>query len=194
MATIEDSLVVKIGADISDYQARLKEASRMGERFGATLTRAFESAVFQGKDLGDVLRNLALSLSRMALRAAFRPLEQAAGTFLSQMLAGMTGYAQGGVPGSYVLSPFAQGGVITAPMAFPLGRRHVGIAGEAGAEAILPLARGKDGRLGVRSSGGDSPIAINVTITTSDLDSFRRSESQVAAMLARAVARGRRNM
>jgi len=90
--------------------------------------------------------------------------------------------------------PFAAGGVIASPVAFPLGGGRTGIAGERGPEAIMPLSRGPDGRLGVKAgnSGDARPIVFNVT--TPDADSFRRSESQVAAMLARAVQFGQRNL
>jgi hypothetical protein len=47
--------------------------------------------------------------------------------------------------------PFADGGVISGPTLFPLG-----LAGEAGPEAILPLQRGSDGRLGVSAANGNS--------------------------------------
>lgn len=69
------------------------------------------------------------------------------------------------------------------------------MAGEAGAEAILPLARGSDGRLGVRApgmAGGGMTVTFNVT--TPDADSFARSETQLAAMLTRVVGRGERNL
>jgi phage-related minor tail protein len=89
--------------------------------------------------------------------------------------------------------PFAQGGVIASPVTFPLGGGRTGLAGEAGPEAILPLARGPDGRLGVRSDGGRS-VAITMNISTPDAESFRRSETQIGAMLARAVSRGQRNI
>jgi phage-related minor tail protein len=67
--------------------------------------------------------------------------------------------------------------------------------GEAGAEAILPLARGADGRLGV-AAGGAAQTAVQVTfnVTTPDAASFAKSEAQVTAMLARAVGRGRRGL
>ncbi len=86
------------------------------------------------------------------------------------------------------LRAFARGGVVDAPLAFPLAR-GTGLVGEAGPEAILPLARGADGRLGVQAGGAPGPV-INVTIQTPDIEGFRRSRGQVAAELARAVARG----
>ncbi|NGP18696.1 hypothetical protein [Devosia aurantiaca] len=67
----------------------------------------------------------------------------------------------------------------------------MGLAGEAGPEAIMPLQRGADGRLGVAGGGG----AVNVTfnVTASDARSFTQSEAEVSAMLLRAVRRGSRS-
>jgi phage-related minor tail protein len=86
------------------------------------------------------------------------------------------------------VKPFAKGGVLAAPAYFGLGQ-GLGLAGEAGAEAILPLARGSDGRLGVAGGG-----AVNVTfnVTASDARSFAASEAELSAMLLRAVKRGTR--
>ena len=47
---------------------------------------------------------------------------------------------------------FQRGGIIGGPTLFPLG-----LAGEAGPEAILPLARGPNGQLGVQAAGGERP-------------------------------------
>jgi phage-related minor tail protein len=74
-------------------------------------------------------------------------------------------------------------------------RGGLGLMGEAGPEAILPLKRGSDGRLGVAAGApGERGAPITVNITTPDIAGFRRSEAQVAAGLARAVARGRRGL
>jgi phage-related minor tail protein len=88
--------------------------------------------------------------------------------------------------------PFAAGGVVAAPTYFPM-RDGLGLMGEAGPEAILPLKRGSDGRLGV-ATGSQASAPVTIHIATPDLESFRRSEAQVAAGLARAVARGRRGL
>jgi phage-related minor tail protein len=66
--------------------------------------------------------------------------------------------------------------------------------GEAGAEAVMPLTRGSDGRLGVQSAGGGAQVVVHFNVTTPDATSFVKSEAQVSAMLARAVARGRRGL
>jgi hypothetical protein len=107
--------------------------------------------------------------------------------------AAATPFAKGGVFSRGLVMPFAQGGVVGAPTYFPLGR-GLGVMGERGAEAVMPLARGPDGKLGVRSGGGGRAAPITVNISTPDAESFRRSEAQVSAALARAVARGQRGM
>ena len=60
-------------------------------------------------------------------------------------------------------------------------------------DLAVRMARGPDGRLGVRGEGGGG-ASISVTIATPDADSFRRSESYIAGQIARAVARGQRNL
>jgi phage-related minor tail protein len=128
----------------------------------------------------------------MAFRAAFRPLEQSFGSGLASLFYGGlgTGGAASLAQGTPV--PFAKGGVIASPIAFPLGG-GTGVAGESGAEAIMPLARGPDGRLGVAASGS-SGLNVTVNVTATDVESFRRSETQIAALLARAVGQGQRNL
>ena len=91
------------------------------------------------------------------------------------------------------IKPFASGGVIGTPTYFSLGNGGVGLAGEAGPEAIMPLARGSDGRLGVMMSGG-APMHVTIHIATPDAESFRRSETYIAGQIARAVARGQRSL
>ena len=63
------------------------------------------------------------------------------------------GFARGGVfAGGQELTAFARGGVVNRPTVFPFSR-GIGLMGEAGPEAILPLRRGRDGRLGVEMNG-----------------------------------------
>ena len=87
--------------------------------------------------------------------------------------------------------PFAKGGVVSGPVNFPM-RGGTGLMGEAGPEAIMPLSRGADGQLGVKTQGGQ---AVNVTMNINTLDAagFQRSQSQIAASLSRALGRGQRN-
>lgn len=67
-------------------------------------------------------------------------------------------FAKGGAVANSNIMPFAAGGAFTnsivdRPTLFPMAN-GAGLMGEAGPEAIMPLKRGPDGRLGVASNGG----------------------------------------
>lgn len=189
----DETWTVAVEADISGLQEQLAQATRFGRQFGYALTNAFQGVAFRGKDLGDVFRSLAMSLSRMAMQAAFKPLEQGVGSLIGGLLSGGVGFAKGGVVQNALPVPFASGGVIASPVTFPLAGGRMGLAGEAGPEAIMPLTRGSDGKLGVRAQGG-AGVSVTINVSTPDAESFRRSETQIAAMLSRAVAMGQRNL
>jgi phage-related minor tail protein len=184
---------VQVEADTSALQTELRAAASLGRQFSNSLVSAFDGIAVKGRSVGDVLKSLTARLSDLVVKAAFRPLEKGIGDGFAGLLSGSTGFAKGAAFQGGLPVPFANGGVIQSPIAFPLGSGRMGIAGERGAEAIMPLSRGPDGRLGVavpRSAGAQ--ITFNVTAT--DAESFRRSESQISAMLARAAALGQRNL
>lgn len=188
MATQIDDLSVRISADTSPFEASLRSLGSEADRFSTAITRAFKDAVVGGKDFESVLKGLALKLAGIALDSALKPVSG-----LVSGLLGAFGLANGGVVAGGNVKAFAQGGVVDGPTLFPLAR-GIGLMGEAGAEAVMPLTRGRDGRLGVQSAGGGSPTVVHFNVTTPDASSFVKSEAQVTAMLARAVARGRRGL
>jgi phage-related minor tail protein len=163
----------------------MRDINRSAGQFGRALSDAFAQGVTGSRGLDDVLKSLYLRISDIALRLAFKPVENA-------LTAGFAGLYAGG--GAGPVQAFASGGIIGTPTYFPLRSGGTGLAGEAGPEAIMPLARGPDGRLGVAASGGGRGSSIIVNIATPDADSFRRSELYVTGQIARAVARGQRGM
>ncbi|RFC64227.1 phage tail tape measure protein [Fulvimarina endophytica] len=185
----EETIRVSMSADTAELSAALDALSQKADRFGSALTGALKGAASGGRSLDEVMRSLLSRLSDIALDAALKPFEA--------LLSGALGGLQGG--GAKV-TPFAKGGVVARPSFFPMGGGNggggLGLMGEAGAEAILPLARGSDGRLGVAAGGvgrgGGPSIVFNVT--TANAESFRKSEMQINAMLARAAGRGRRGL
>jgi lambda family phage tail tape measure protein len=103
-------------------------------------------------------------------------------------------FANGAAFGAGRVAAFARGGVVDGPTQFPM-RGGVGLMGEAGPEAIMPLTRGADGKLGVRAGGGGGgTVQVTMNISTPDAAGFQRSQSQIAAEMNRAIARGRRNL
>ena len=170
---------------LQDVTASLDAINVSADRVAASLTGAFSKAATSGKAFDATLQGVLGNLSKMALNMAIPPLQQG--------LSALTSAAFGGGGVAPRITPFAQGGVVAQPTYFASGG-GVGLMGERGAEAILPLARGPDGRLGVATGGQGGPVNVNVTISTADAESFRRSEVQVSSALARAVARGQRGL
>jgi len=174
--------------------AALKELKQLSASFASDMTNALKRIVIDGERVDKVLRQMALSISNKILDKALQRFSDVLDKLISQLL-DVLANATGGIlsnlfsGGGFKL--FAKGGVISSPAFFPMSG-GLGLAGEA--EAILPLARGADGSLGVRAGGGQAPITVNVSIATPDVSGFRKSETQISAMLARAVGRGRRGL
>ena len=175
---------------------RTRDLATGATAFSRAMTSAFTASVVGGKQFDDVLKSLTLRLSDLSVRLAFKPVESAISGGIASLLSGLTGTKTASgvslVAASGTVKPFASGGVIGSPTYFPMMPGGIGLAGEAGPEAIMPLARGPDGRLGVAGSGGGNSVTIQ--IATPDLDSFRRSENYITGQIARAVARGQRSL
>ncbi|MDI4665269.1 phage tail tape measure protein [Xanthobacter autotrophicus] len=186
-----ETIDIAIELDTRTAKAALGEVEVSAKGFASALASAFTGLAVQGKDLGSVLEQLAARLSNLALTAALKPLESGLSSLFSGAAGGL-GFAQGGAISDGRVMPFARGGVVASPTYFPLGGASLGLMGEKGAEAILPLARGADGKLGVRSAEGTGRAAVTVNVSTPDVAGFRRSEAYLSGLVARAVARGQR--
>jgi lambda family phage tail tape measure protein len=190
--------------DILDgVQRRTRDLETSANSFARAMTRAFTGSITGGKQFDDVLKSLALRLSSMAVSASLRPVTSGIAGGIQQFFGGLFGSGGGGEAAAAApelaasmgaIKPFAAGGVIGTPTYFPLSSGGLGLAGEAGPEAILPLARGSDGRLGVASGASGAPAHVAIHISTPDTESFRRSEAYVTGQIARAVARGQRSL
>ena len=179
-------------------QLRANSLAVTAGSFARAMSQAFIQSAIGGKQLDDVLKSVALRLSNLAVTAALKPIAGGLLGGLDKVFANLFGGAFGGGGkglqiAAGAIKPFAAGGVISTPSYFPLATGGLGLAGEAGPEAIMPLARGRDGRLGVATSGALAPN-LTIQISTPDIDSFRRSESYLTGQIARAVARGQRSL
>lgn len=184
---------VTIDADTAPLRNELVRASALGRQFGSLMTNTFEGIALKGRSLTDVIRSVGSTLSGIVLNAAFRPLGNVFGNALNSALGGGLAFAKGGALQGATPLPFATGGVIATPMTFPM-TNGLGLAGERGAEAIMPLSRTADGRLGVAASGTASTVNVTFNVSATDAESFRRSETQIAALLARTIGSGQRNL
>ena len=171
-----------------------REVQGVSRTFGGSLKKAFDGVLFDGTKLSDALGGLARSMIDASYNAAMRPVGQALGGAVSNGLQSLLPFAGGGAFTQGRVMPFAKGGVVGGPTTFPM-RGGTGLMGEAGPEAIMPLTRGADGRLGVQTHGGGrgGPVTVNMNISTPDVRGFAQSRSQIAAEMSRALARGSRN-
>ncbi|WP_428925550.1 phage tail tape measure protein [Marinibacterium sp. SX1] len=159
------------------------------------LRRAFDGVIFDGMKLSDALNTVAQSMIQTTYSAAMKPVTDHVGGLLASGVGSLVNaalpFANGGAFAGGRVTPFASGGVVSSPVGFPM-RGGMGLMGEAGPEAIMPLARGPDGKLGVRGGGGGT-VNVVMNIQTPDAQSFQRSQGQIAAQMSRALSRGNRN-
>jgi hypothetical protein len=175
--------------ELQRAERQTERTDLMGRQMGMTFSSAFEDAILDAKKFSEVLQALERDIARIILRTAVTgPAGEAiAGAVSGGMRSIMGSFSSPSVPTSSPgvpssasgplysangnafigghLIPFANGGVVSSATMFPMAR-GMGIMGEAGPEAIMPLERGTDGRLGVRAQGGgQGGVVINQTIT-----------------------------
>jgi hypothetical protein len=178
-------------AKIEEIRDANEAARRAARDFANVIGQAFEDAVLRGDELRDVLHGLLQDIERIIMRVLVtKPLENAltgvigGGGGLLGFLGGLLGgggvsigtgltaaqsaampmiFAKGGVLERGRVQRFAQGAVLSHPTVFPMAD-GVGLAGEEGPEAVLPLRRGRGGRLGVELSGGGNIINNNFAV------------------------------
>ncbi len=171
-----------------------KDMASLEQGMSRGLRRAFDGLVFDGLKLSQALETVAQSMVNTVYNAAIRPVTDHFGGLLAKGVGGLTNglfpFEDGAAFSQGRVVPFASGGVVSGPNYFPM-RGGTGLMGEAGPEAIMPLARGPDGKLGVRGAGGGATIVMN--ISTPDVQGFNRSRGQIAAQMSRALGRSDRN-
>jgi len=158
---------------LRDQERLVETADSIGDSFA----NAFERAVTGAEGFSEALRAMGREIAALVMRqtvlqgvsdwisggaqSAFGGLGSAFGGLLS---------GRGNVFQHGQLVPFAAGGVVDRPVVFPMaqGTRRGGLMGEAGPEAVMPLRRGRDGKLGVAAEG--TPTVENHTRIVNVLD------------------------
>lgn len=172
-----------------------KDAATLERGLSKGLRRAFDGVAFDGMKLSDALETVARSMIQTTYSAAIKPVANHFGGLISKgvsgLVEGILPFADGASFAQGRVTPFATGGIVSGPTMFPM-RGGMGLMGEAGPEAIMPLARGVDGKLGVRGGGGRN-VTVVMNVNTPDVQGFQRSQGQIAAQMSRALGRGNRN-
>lgn len=154
---IKDPAAAALDA-LKERNDRLKSSS---ENVNRSFAGTFSSIVRGSEDAASAVSKLLDSLADQILTNTFTSLFGKLG--LGNIFAPLVTSAQGNVFAGGRLVPFASGGIVSSPTYFPM-RGGTGLMGEAGPEAIMPLSRGSDGRLGVRASGGSAAGRVRIEI------------------------------
>lgn len=146
-----------------------EEAMKLFQDIGKDFLSGFISDLKSGKSAAEAMENALSRLSDrildLALNALFSGIGGGGGLF-SFLFKNAKGNAFSGGR----VTPFARGGVVTRPTVFPMAK-GMGLMGEAGPEAVMPLARDALGRLGVRSEGNaGTSISMPITISAPGAD------------------------
>jgi len=158
------------------------------EETGAAVSKAFQGMedalvkfVMTGKlNFSDLTRSILADLTRIAIRQAI--IAPLTGLFPFLKNANGNAFAKNGIV------PYRKGGVVNSPTMFKFGGSNLGIMGEAGPEAILPLQRGKGGKLGVIAQGGGTGnITVNVDAGSSSVEGDEDGSRQLGEVIASAI-------
>lgn len=175
------------------FSATGNQARDLSNTLSGGLKKAIDGVVLDGMKLSDALGVVGQSMINAAYNAAVKPVTDHFGALLGGLVNSILPFEKGGAFSQGRVTPFATGGIVSGPVQFPM-RGGMGLMGEAGPEAIMPLTRGPDGRLGVQAAGGGGrPVNVVMNIQTPDVAGFQRSQSQIAAQMGRVLARGQRN-
>jgi lambda family phage tail tape measure protein len=171
------------------------------------LENALTSLVATGKaNFLDFARTILAATARMIIQQTIlRSIMQALGAIPAgalptspfggpQVVSGGTGI-DGNAFGAAAFSKtlpfgFAKGGIVNKPTLFAYANGGVGrfgLAGEAGAEGILPLKRGRGGRLGVEAYGGGANVTVNVDASGSKAQGDQGNASALGRAIGAAV-------
>jgi len=143
---------------------------------------ALVNFVMTGKlNFTELANSILADMARIAIRQAIiKPLMGAIFPFLEN--------AKGNAFAANGVVPYRKGGVVNSPTYFKYGGSNLGIMGEAGPEAIMPLKRGRGGKLGVIAQGGGAAnINVNVDASGSSVEGDESAGRKLGEVIATAI-------
>ncbi|HML75426.1 MAG TPA: hypothetical protein PKB02_13135, partial [Anaerohalosphaeraceae bacterium] len=147
----------------------LRELKLTADGIGQAFTSNFTDIIWKVQDAEQAVSSFSKQLANLVLQyTVMTPIAQGIsaaimGGFPAAQTAAPTLSAFGNVFSGGNLIPFASGGIVTRPTIFPMAN-GAGLMGEAGPEAIMPLKRRSDGRLGVASDSGGVAVQNQVNV------------------------------
>ena len=202
---LKEEYIQKTEAQVAANE-RLKQAEEKVQAVSKSLASetvgALKSIVNGTKTASEAFRDMALniiqqimdiliwqplidSLTRSisgALTPATVPGGSATGMF-GNIVSSIFGFQKGGAFSAGNIIPFANGGVVNSPTMFGMSGGRTGLMGEAGPEAIMPLKRGSDGKLGVEG-GGNVTVHQTFNFSANGDESVKKIIAQAAPKIA----------
>ena len=169
--------VAKLIAAEEERVRKLEEVAEaqkeLAETMASTFADNFMSIVDGTKSVAEAFKAMAADIVKHLFKVlVIQTMIRAMGGFMGSVASpdslmgnigkGLESYgaANGGVLNNGQVVPYANGGVVGGPTQFPMSGGRTGLMGEAGPEAIMPLKRGKNGKLGVQADGGSSGSVV----------------------------------
>ena len=187
---VGESFMKTFGKDMKDKITKFVESIQtVGEAMGDVVVKGIkgmEDALVNFVTTGKLnFRNLANSIIADMARIA---IQQTITMPFSNFIKGIfSKNANGNTFVDGKVQKYAYGGVVNKPTLFPMAN-GMGLMGEAGAEAILPLRRGSNGKLGVQSTGGSiGNIVVNVDASGSSVEGDEQQGRELGRLISVAV-------
>lgn len=165
--------IIAITREIEALEAKkqsMRDMDNIARTIQQSMSEAFMSMMEGTKSVGDSFKDMARAIIKELYDVLV--VQQIVGSWNSTTGkgSGLVGaiigafQADGGAwhNGSQIQA-FADGGIVNNPTFFGMSGGKTGLMGEAGPEAIMPLKRGSDGKLGVAVNGGNVSETIAIT-------------------------------
>lgn len=167
-ALVEKNIALKKTEDALEA-ARSKQES-LAESIASSMGDALMGIVDGTMTVKDAFRSMARDIIKQLYQVIV--VQRLVGSAEAGKESGLAGFiikglssinANGNVfSGGSQIQAYANGGVVGGPTTFPMAGGKTGLMGEAGPEAIMPLKRGSNGKLGVQMEGGGGQnVVIN---------------------------------
>ena len=179
-----------LGQELNSLQSELDKAQASSSKFSKTLSSeisgALKDVILKGENVGETFKNLAITMANNTLNSTISNTVDSFSNLIGSGIANLLPFENGGVISHGNVKAFANGGIVESPTNFGL-QNGIGLMGESGPEAIIPLSRGADGKLGIAKTSDSRPVNISITISTPDVVGFNKSKSQISAQLSRDI-------
>ena len=167
---------------IKDVNAQIKAATEAAFK---GMEDALVNFVMTGKlNFADLTRSILADIARIAIRQAI------IAPIIGAIFPGLSSASAKGNVFDKGIKEYAKGGIVTKPTMFAYGSGgtgRFGLMGEAGAEAILPLKRGRSGNLGVEASGSATNIVVNVDASGTSVEGDQAEGKALGLALSSAI-------